>query len=227
MSSTITNKIINNIYLRNNRIRTKLLLFIDNEIRSKIKQNKINFNINYGEETQIRINFEETFSQKKTNNYEFSSSIVFKTKKNDNSDKTLSTADDSANIIRKVETFNKVDNCHNKIFNNFIFNKKIYSIKYISRQSSTFLILPKIKSGVEYLKTLCNNLKICKNAKKFAKHIRSNTNNKCKLLHLSKDKKVPKKSHEIDIQKFKKDNPYIYFLFRKSHKGNLVINLKH
>ena len=48
---------IKNPYLRNNKIRTKLLLFIDNEIKSKIKQNHKNLKFNCENGIQVRISF--------------------------------------------------------------------------------------------------------------------------------------------------------------------------
>ena len=62
MSENNINTNVQNSYYKYNRIRTKLLLFIDKEIQSKIKQNNKNFKFNYQDE--IKINFEETFSQK-------------------------------------------------------------------------------------------------------------------------------------------------------------------
>ena len=69
MSTKNTNNISKNIYIRNNRIRTKLLLFIDNEAQSKVKQNNNNLKYNYGDETQIKINFVEAFTHNKTKKY--------------------------------------------------------------------------------------------------------------------------------------------------------------
>ena len=58
---------IRNSYLKNNLIRMKLLLFIDNEIHSKMKQKIKNLKLNCGDKTQIKISFEETYSQKQIN----------------------------------------------------------------------------------------------------------------------------------------------------------------
>ena len=222
-----------NSYLRKNQIRTKLLLFIDNEIKSKIKQNTQNVKFNYTYESQFKISFEETFTQKQRNKYVFFTSIIRGNIKNNNSDKSSSTIDNSPNKITKKpyqkkrssthsKTLTKEKNRSNEMLNNSIyFKRKLYSIKKILRQSSTFLILPKPKNGAEYLKALCNNLKISKSHKKPVKHVRSNSITKCKLLDLNKDKK-----NEIITQKFKKENQYTHSLFKKSQKGNLVINGK-
>ena len=107
------------------------------------------------------------------------------------------------------------------------FKKKFYSIKNLSKQSSTFLILLKQKNVDEYLTNLCNCLKICKNNKKTATHIRS-ISISTKLINFNEDKKTTKKSNEIKIPKSKKDNNNIYTfsLFRKSQKGNLATNTK-
>ena len=62
MSTNYTNINIRNSYFRNNKIRTKLLLFIDNEIQTKIKQNNRYLKYNWEDETVFRISFEENFS---------------------------------------------------------------------------------------------------------------------------------------------------------------------
>ena len=72
---------IQNPYFKNNRIRTKLLLFIDNEIQSKLKQNIQNLKSNCKNENQIKINLEETFNQKPIKKYFFSFQILIKLKK--------------------------------------------------------------------------------------------------------------------------------------------------
>ena len=222
-------------YFKNNQIRTKLLLFIDNEIQSKVKQNIYKLKFNFEDET--RISFEETYSQKQINKYGFSSSNILETKINVNSDKSISTIEDSSNKVKKqlyrkgrdnshCTSINKEGNFPNKLLNNTIhFHRKYYSIKNLSRQSSTFLILPKQKNAVEYLKSLCENLKICKHDKKPVKHTKSTTI-KSKLFNFSKDKKDRKKSNKIKLPK-SNNNVYSYSLFRKSQKENFVSNSKH
>ena len=220
---------IKNPYLRNNKIRTKLLLFIDNEIKSKIKQNHKNLKFNCENGTQVRISFEETFTQKQTNKYVFN-----------NLYKSVSTIEDSSNRFNKKlyktqrtynhsQTLPKKYNCPNVLLkDDIIFHNKIYSIKNLSRQSSTFLILPNRKYASEYLKILCNNLKICKNDKKRVKQCES-INAKSKLFNLSKEKKSTIKSNRIKIPKSQKNNLdklYICSLFRKPKKENSVINSK-
>ena len=204
-------------------------MFIDNEIQAKIKQNNKNLKFYYNDETQFKISFEETFTQKQTNKSDFPSSEILKTKENDNLDKSISTVDVSSNKIteksRKKErvnihykTFPKVDNLPDKLFSNIIcFNEKAYSIKNVSRQSSTFLILPKQKNAAEYLKTLCDNLKICKSDKKYIKHIKSISLN-TKLKDLNQDKKATKILNIIKIKKCKNNIQYINSLFNKSQK---------
>ena len=237
MSINSMNMNINKSYLKNNRIRSKLLLIIDNEIQSKIKQKNLNIKFNYDEETPIKICFEETFIQEQVNKYDFSYSNISKNKKNDNLDKSFPTTDDSLNKVNQnsrqkggeiihSKTFFKQNNHPNKILNNSIyFNKKIYSIKHLSRQSSTFLILPKQKNAIEYLKTLCNNLKICKKEKKILKHFKSIDIN-TKFLGLNDDKKITEKLDVVKTQKSKKDNIFTFSLFRKSNKRNLLNNSK-
>ena len=99
--------------------------------------------------------------------------------------------------------------------NNIRFNKRIYSIKNLSRQSSTFLILSKKTDAFEYLKNLCNSLKICKRLKKPIKYFKSVKSN-AKESDLSNYKKTSIKSNEAKIQKMVKDNIYTYSLFKKS-----------
>ena len=235
MSKKISNTKVQNSYFKNNKIRSNLLLFIDNEIRSKIKQNNRNLKFKCEDENLFRISFEETFNQKENNKYDFLSPNILKTKKNDNSDKSFSTIDDSPNKINKKQyqkkrnnthfrTFSKENNCSNKLLNTFIcFDKKNYSIKNLLKQSSTFLILPRKKNAANYLKTLCNNLKICKKDKKPAKHNISCIT-KSELFEINKDKKLSKKSNELNLQKSKKDKHYSYSLFRKQQKNNFVFN---
>ena len=79
MSENNINTNIQNSYYKYIRIRTKLLLFFDKEIQSKIKQNNKNLKFNYQDE--IRISFEETFIQKQANKYDFLGSNVQKIKK--------------------------------------------------------------------------------------------------------------------------------------------------
>ena len=232
MSTKYTN--IENFYFRNNQIRMKLLLLIDNEIQSKIKQSNQKLKFKYEDGNLFKINFEETFIQKRINKYDFPSSKILKTKKNNYSDKSFSIIDGSSNKINEKQqqkkranndnrTLSKKSNHQNKILSdNIFFHKKIYSIKNLSKQSSTFLILPKQKKGVEYLKALCNNIKICKNCKKITKHVRSKNNN-IKILELSNDKKAAKKLNEINVQKSKEDNNlHTFSLFRKSKKRNFL-----
>ena len=239
MSTKNTNSSIQNSYCKNNRVRTKLLLLIDNEIQSKIKQNNLKLKYKYEDETLFRMNFEETFIQKQINKYYFSSSKILETgKKNENSDKSLSTDDGSSNKGAEksyqngrnnnhCRTVHKKGNRTNKLLDNSInFHKKMYSIKNLSKQSSTFLILPKQKNAAKYLKTLCNNLKICKNYKKTVKQTKA-ININIKSNDFSSDKKVAIKSNKIKLQKPKKDNNLNNFcLFRKPKKKSVVVNSK-
>ena len=237
MSTKNIHSNIRNSYCKNNRIRSKLLLFIDNEIQTKIKQNTQNIFFKCEDETQIGITFEETFTHKQINKFDLSSSNIPMLKKFDNSDKSFSTVDDSPNKMSKnsnqkkrnnihYKTFSNENKCSNKSSNNIInFNKKNYSIKNLIKQSSTFLILPKQKNATEYLKNLCNNLKICKIHKNPAKH-NASIIFKSKLFNLNRDDKSPKKLSQIKLKKSKKDNKYSYSLFRKSKKKNSVLNSK-
>ena len=236
-----TNTNVRNTYLRNNRIRTKLLLFIDNELQSKIKQNNYNLKFTCGDEAFFSISFEETFIQEEKNKYIYPASYILKTKQNDNSNKSSSTNDGSSNKNTEKSHQNEITNIHSKTFNkedchpnkllnnNICFHKKIYSIKILSRQSSTFLILPKQKNAADYLKNLCNNLKICKKDKDDktpVKHFKS-ININSQFCYLNNDKKTSRKFNQIIMRKSKKDNLYNHSLFRKTQKGNFEFNSKH
>ena len=235
MSAKITNINIQNSYSKNNKIRTKLLLFIDNEIQSKIKENgqKLKFTVEY--ETEFKISFEETFTQTHTNKYDFYSLNTQKKQKDDNIGKSYSTIDYSSKKISgklyqnergiiHSKTLNKEDNLQKKILNNTIcFNNKIYTIKNVSRQSSTFLILKKQKNAAAYLKNLCNNLKITKSNKshtRYSKHTNINT----KFSDSKQNKTSSKKSNEIKIQKSKINKKYTNSSFSKLQNVNAVNN---
>ena len=234
MSTKTTNTKIQSSYSKNNQVRSKLLLFIDNEIQFKIKQNSQNLKFTFEHEPQTRISFEEIFIQKQTDKYEFPSSNIIKIKKNDNSDKSFSTIDDSWNKVGErnqkkrdsthSKSINKLVNYPNKSTNDVIcYKKKIYSIKNLSRHSITFLTLSNCKKGAEYLKNLCNSLKICKNNKKPIKHLRSvniNTN----LLNLDNSKNVTKNPNEDKNQKSKNKYLYSFSSNKKTQKGNFVVN---
>ena len=235
MSNQQINTTIQNYHLKNIRIRTKLLLFIDNEIQSKIKQN--NKNLKFKCEAEIKIGFEETFTQKQSCKHVYSSSDLFETKKNDNSDKSLSTIDGSPNkVIKKSNikrssthsktTIKKV-NSSNKLLNNIVnLNEKNYAIKTQTKKLSALLKLNKQINASEYLKTLCNNLKISKINKRPIKQSQS-INLKNKLFNFSQDKKTTRKSNKIKAEKSKKDNKCVHSLFRKPHRENSVVNSKH
>ena len=227
-----------NFYSRNNKIRSKLLLFIDNEVQSKIKQNNQNIKFNFENDSLIKICFEETFSQKKTKKRDYSILNTLRTKKNENSDKSISTIDDTSNKITVKSPLKKWGITHsktlsgeeirqnNKILDNKIcYNEKVYSIKTLSKHSSTFLILPKRKNAVEYLKNLCDKLKICKNEKKPIKKSGTININR-KSLNLGQDKKVQKKQSTSKKRKSIIESRYNCSLFKKQQKENIFINPK-
>ena len=218
-------------YSKNNQIRTKLLLFIDNEIQSKIKQKNNDLKISCEDEIQTKISFEETFSQKETDKYDFFPTNVSKLNKNNTSERSFSTIDDSNKILEKSH---KRGNTHSKTYcnqpnkflsNTIYYNKKVYTIKNRSRQSSTFLILPKQKKAADYLKTLCNNLKISKKDEKTIKQC-GTINLKYQFLGLGQEKKSNKISSNINIPKPKKSNQCAFALFRKSTKRNSAFKAK-
>ena len=173
----------NNIYSLANKIRTKLLLFIDNEIsRKSLNSHKKNI-IN---EEQIEIHFEETYNQKSDNKICYSI----------NFSKTPPTLDTSSKIKKTVNNQNyfnsnsntrrdfqrrtmehKIDNCNpiriaskNKTTNNITKNNNFilvddnkYMIKANIKQSRAILIekkkLVKSEKDETYLKNLCRSFK--------------------------------------------------------------------
>ena len=239
MTSENTNSNIKNSYLKNNRIRTKLLLFIDNEIlSSKMNRNNEKIKCRYNDDIQFKINFEETFCQKQAFKYDFSSSNIIKTKKSDKIDKSFLGIDNSTNkIITKLnkkerrsthlKILAKEGDRLNKILNNTVYlnNKKTYSGKNLPRRSSTFLLLSKQKNAAEYLKTLCYNLKINKKDKKPVTKC-ATISLKSKSYNFIKHKKVSKKSAKIKVSESKKNNKHIHSLFRKQQKDNFTTNSK-
>ena len=73
------------------------------------------------------------------------------------------------------------------------------------------------ENAAEYLKNLCNNLKICKKNKKPVIHTRSISIN-TKFFDLCKDKKPSTKSNDVKMRKPKKVNFNTLSLFRNSQK---------
>ena len=186
-----------------NKIRTKLLLFIDQEIQSKIKQKKLFYNLQNEEQKNIILypHTDEIYSQHQNTHFVSFSNFEEKTSKNDiklkkirrNSRQSISTC--LATPINKDVSFKSRESknisvcygnsiCKKNFYNytlayNNIINikKNCYSIKKVLKPSSTFQIYKKQKTDKKYLKKLCNSLKIIKkNDSFFNRRIKSKLN---------------------------------------------------
>ena len=157
-----------------NKIRTKLLLFIDQEIQSKIKQNKLKDNLRKYHESKL-FNHVKTYAYQPNivfmstiNNFDFSNAKNKQKRKNSkNSCSTFEITPNNNNILSQTGE-NSVNVCdlnftkRKKIshYNSICFHEKYYSIKRNIRHSSTFQIYKKPKTDKKYLKDLCSNFKI-------------------------------------------------------------------
>lgn len=176
-----------------NKIRTKLLLYIDQEIQSKIKQNKLKNNLQKYDKTK--------FSKKNVKTYTYQPNIIFmssinffdfsnskNTKNRKSSNKSCSTCEitpndynilsQSKNNLVSVHNSGLVDSNKISYHNIIYFHKKYYSIKRNLKHSSTLQIYKKPKTDRKYLKKLCDSLKI--SAKKNT--LSSFNKNGCKFL---------------------------------------------
>ena len=206
-----------------NKIRTKLLLFIDEEIQFKIKQKKLYYNPQ-NEEKNITLYSDTDKNYSHQENTFFISFSKFKEKiaKNDIKLKTnrqkpqQSISTRLASLITKDKLFQNEDlknipvylessigkkNFHTHFlpFNNIINIKdNFYLIKKESKPSSTFQIYKKPKTDKQYLRNLCNSFKIIKKNDLFC-----NKQTKFKLIsvagHNNREKSSP-------IKKAKRNN---------------------
>lgn len=157
-----------------NKIRTKLLLFIDQEIQSKIKENKLKDNLRKYHESKL-FNHVKTYAYQPNivfmstiNNFDFSNAKNKQKRKNSkNSCSTFEITPNNNNILSQTGE-NSVNVCdlnftkRKKIshYNSICFHEKYYSIKRNIRHSSTFQIYKKPKTDKKYLNNLCDKLKI-------------------------------------------------------------------
>ena len=140
------------LYSIANKIRTKLLLFIDKEIQSQKKNYILPISKNNHEEKNSCIIIEEAYSQKKAEIIFSDLGFLSKTIKNENTKKTFSTCNDTPLNTTKVKDFNNI----------IYLEDKKYSINKKVKPSSTFIIFEKPKIDKKYLKALCGNLKLSK-----------------------------------------------------------------
>ena len=176
-----------NQYKKANKIRMKLLLFIDKEIQSDKKNNQKIIQKRNQEYTSL-IQFEETFFQNESFHFVEINKIIFdsKMKKGKEKNKKLVSKNDSTPIFKipqnkgillpsnffihktakkeKSTTFLnpicELKKAHSTLFSNHIkLEKKVYSMKLKKKLSSVLEIYTKPKNDKKYLKDLCNNLK--------------------------------------------------------------------
>ena len=167
-----------------NKIRTKLLLFIDQEIQSKIKQKKLFFNPqNEKQYTILYSNINRLYSYQE--NTFFISFSKFKEKISRNDTKLKKIHPDSQlsiskslpspiteNILLKNGDLKNISFCignqivkinsHNYFLSNNIINlkKNFYSDKKVLKPSNTIQIYNKKNTDKNYLKNLCHTLKL-------------------------------------------------------------------
>ena len=197
-------------YSKRNNIRTKLLLFIDNEIRIKIK-NKLLPEINIDKinsASQIIINFEETYTQSSNDDI---------SKK-----KSTSTNDDSPKCVKIFNEKIKRPSTHavtveHQLVNNIdsinSFNKRAFSVFPIKEG----IISP--KNGKKFLKKLCENLK---RTEKLERNYRNSNRTIIILRKIQIDDCENKKINKSKIKKEKKKEgkKQVYSLFRKMKQNN-------
>lgn len=190
-----------------NRIRTKLLLFIDKELRSR-KNNIISFNLMTNQEGVHYINSEQTYTEQYIEKYSFNFEIQQK-KRPKKSNMLNSTCDITPTSVKS------------KYYNTTIHIKeKIYSIKKTFKLSSTFQIIEKPKTGKEYLKFLCDTLKIPPKTFIFPSN----------PLSIKKIRMIYHKSNESDSKRIPSPlNKKVKFNFLSKKKEQIenIINIKY
>ena len=196
----------NTIYAKANKIRTKLLLFIDNEIKAN-KNNKISNE----KEDLFEIKLEESFTYremdgiyfsfnpnpKKLNIFEHVIISLGKKSQNDSHFDSISTVDSSRQEnstfeIGNSKTFSKIPQKPNKKILNINKRKRTSWKRRMINQSCFFIDflnsdcdfepksnkkIKKIKKDKNFLKNLCNNFKNIKKRKKVLASCRNSTKN--------------------------------------------------
>ena len=179
-----------------NKIRTKLLLFIDKEIQSKIKQRKLFYNPQH--EKQRNTILYSNINRKYSYHISLISSSRLKEKisKNKLKLKKIGQSHQQSNlaslaspitkdIILPIKNLKNIPVYRNSIskknFHNYFLSpsniinikENLYSIKKVMKPSSTFQIYKKPKTDKKYLKSLCNSLKLKKSDLLFNRQIKS------------------------------------------------------
>ena len=202
-------------FFKANKVRTKLLLFIDQEIQFKIKNNELKNNILKYDKTKFCQNHVKTYTYQPNQIFLFSMNMFDfsnfkKEKKIADSKKSFSTCEDtpeSNNILTQPEEnlfnihyLNSSLNKKTSYYDNILFRKKYYSIHQKSKHSSTFQIYEKPKADKKYLKNLCNSLKIPSKEHTLTSFNKIN----CKFLVNN----INKKGNSSIVQKLKKTNKH-------------------
>ena len=209
-------------YSVRNNIRTKLLLFIDNEIQTKIKNKLLpEFNTEkINSISQIIINFEETYTQYSNNEISKKSDST-----NDDSPKKIPN-----NEIKTKRTSRFVGTVKQKFENGFdsfkFFNGKIFSISPVKKEITS------PKKGKKFLKKLCENLKMTEKKERY--HVNSNRTiitlckidvDDCEKKNNNSNNSSKIKSNnfaniKIKKEKKKEEKKQAYSLFRKMKRSN-------
>ena len=159
-----------------NKIRTKLLLFIDKEIQTKIKQKKLFYNPQHEDQRNAVLYSNRNKMYSHQENRPFISSLFEeKNLKNEAGLKKIKHNFQLPITNRSLHPIFQIKVCYRskvgkkKLHKHcFSFNNTInvkdssYSIKKVQKPSSTFQIYKKPKTDKKYLKNLCNSLKIIK-----------------------------------------------------------------
>ena len=213
---------MSNMYKTANKVRMKLLLFIDKEIQFRKKTNS-EFIQKENKESISLIHLEETFSQIEP--IHFSPIKIYKKILSKESQKP---SEKMKNLISKngvgskfqIKQNKKIEICFDSLHrktdpegkystlntNLIHFNEKVYSMKVKRKTSSVLEINSKPKNDKNYLIELCNNLKIMK--PKISKQ-KSST-----LLHKNVTKSKYTFTHLATTQSL---NP-----FKKNNKGSVT-----
>ena len=199
-----------------NKIRTKLLLFIDQEIHFKVKQKKLFYNFQHenAENTDLFSNISKTYShQQSTSFVSFSifeqtiSKNELKLKKNcPNSQKSASTCTATPSTKDKIyqgKNLRNIPICSSDtirktkfdsyflLYNNCIkIKENLYSINNALKPSSTFQIYKKPKTDKQYLLNLCASIKIINKSDLFI-HNKIKSKGSCAICKVNKKEASP------------------------------------
>ena len=199
-----------------NKTRTKLLLFIDQEIHFKVKQKKLFYNFQHENEenTDLFSNINKTYSHRQSTSFVSFSIFEETISKNDlilkknclNSQKSASTCTGTPSTKGKIYQGKNLRNipicCSDTIkktkldnycllYNNCIkIKEKFYSINKVLKPSSTLQIYKKPKTDKKYLLNLCASFKIINKSDLFI-HKKTKSKVSCALCNVNKKESSP------------------------------------